>query len=59
MTRPTHDPLPLNDRETEARRRQIDPAGSPREDPRATARRAQKQAGQDLRDPQGEDDNAK
>ncbi|MFN3724314.1 MAG: hypothetical protein ACK4VZ_14840 [Paracoccaceae bacterium] len=41
------------------RKQQIDPAGKHRIDQNAAAKRSQKQPGQDMRDPQRDDDNAK
>lgn len=53
---PSNEALRTKDGVIDQRQQQIDPAGKHRVDPDEAARRSQKQPGQDLRDPQ-EDDN--
>jgi hypothetical protein len=48
----------INDGVIDQRKHQIDPARSNRVDPNEAARRSQKQPGQDLRDPQKDDNDA-
>ena len=56
---PSNEALRKKGRVTDQRQQQIDPAGKHRDDPNEAAKRSQKQPGQDLRDPQKGNDDAK
>lgn len=49
---PSNEALQKKDSVIDQRKQQIDPVGKNRGDPNETAKRSQKQPGQDLRDPQ-------
>lgn len=61
MTRkpPSNEALRTKDDKIDQRNQQIDPAADHRVDRNETAKRSQKQPGQDLRDPQEGDEDAK
>lgn len=55
---PTNEELRAKDGVIDQRKQQIDPAGKHRVDVNESAKRSQKQPGQDLRDPQEDADDA-
>ncbi len=55
---PSNEALRTKDGVIDQRQQQIDPAGKHRVDSDEAARRSQKQPGQDLRDPQEDDNDA-
>ena len=56
---PSNEALRKKGRVIDQRQQQIDPAGKHRDDPNEAAKQSQKQPGQDLRDPQKGNDEAK